>query len=538
MGRPIARLALGLGLAFVARPVAAQISPGELAEGHVKLEGSQNCLKCHDPKQGVSPAKCLECHEALKKRVDAGAGLHARPEYGACQKCHVDHTGRKADLVWWGEKGIAAFDHALAGYVLEGKHATLKCDACHLPRLGKTFLGLKRDCVPCHTDVHKGQFGPKCASCHGQSAWKPVTGFDHTKTAYPLTGLHVNVGCDKCHPALPAVAGSTAVSRKFKGIPFQPCTSCHADAHAGRLGPGCATCHTTAGWKKTDPRAFDHDRTAYPLRDRHATVACARCHVPGKAMRVKHELCTDCHADVHAGQFARRVDQGRCEACHDVKGFTPARYAVDEHQKSAYPLAGGHLAIPCDACHRRDAQKVMRFRFAATRCIDCHRDPHRGELDKYNPKGGCESCHKVESWRAVTFDHASTRFPLAGGHTKTPCSKCHAKVDAGTPRERMRLTGLALACEGCHKDAHADQFATEGGTVTSCARCHDAVAWKATKFVHDRDSSYALRGAHARVACDGCHKAEATAGVTVVRYKPLRSGCKDCHGEQSVGARP
>ncbi len=219
MGRPIARLALGLGLAVVARPAAAQISPGELAEGHVKLEGSQNCLKCHDPKQGVSPAKCLECHEALKKRVDAGVGLHSRPEYGACQKCHVEHTGRKADLVWWGEKGIGAFDHALTGYALEGKHTPLKCDACHLPKLGKTFLGLKRDCVPCHTDVHKGQFGAKCASCHGQNAWKPVTGFDHTKTAYPLTGLHVNVGCDKCHPALPAAPASAEVKPQVQGNP-------------------------------------------------------------------------------------------------------------------------------------------------------------------------------------------------------------------------------------------------------------------------------------------------------------------------------
>jgi hypothetical protein len=536
--RQVAGLALGIGLGLLARPASAQISPGELSEPHAKLEGSQNCLKCHDPKQGIAPAKCLECHDVLKKRIDAGEGLHARADYRACAKCHVDHGGKKSELVWWGDKGIGAFDHALTGYTLEGKHAPLKCAACHLPKLGKTFLGLKRDCVPCHVDIHKGQFGPKCASCHGQNAWKPVTGFDHSKTAYPLTGLHVSVACDKCHPALPSASGSKEVARKFKGIPFQTCASCHQDPHAGKLGANCSSCHTTAGWKKTDLKTFDHDRTAYPLRDRHAKVACDKCHAPGKPMRVKHDRCADCHADVHKGQFVRRADEGRCESCHDVKGFTPAGYTLEDHQKSAYPLAGAHLAIPCIACHRPDASRVVRFRFATTRCIDCHKDPHRGELDKYNPKGGCESCHKVDSWRVVTFDHATTRFALAGGHSRVRCSQCHEKLEPGTPRERMHLTGLALTCNGCHKDVHAGQFAAAGATTTTCERCHNAESWTKTSFVHDKDSKYPLKGAHARVACAGCHRPESVNGARVVRYKPLKSDCKDCHGDKSIGALP
>jgi hypothetical protein len=528
--RTVARLAFGLGLGLVARPAAAQISPGELSEAHSKLEGSQNCLKCHDREKGVSPEKCLACHVALKQRVDAGLGLHARPEYRECAKCHVDHGGKNAPLVFWGDKGKNAFDHALTGYVLAGKHVGIACDKCHLAKLGPTFLGLRRDCVSCHTDVHRGQVGTICTSCHNENAWKPASGFDHSRTAYPLTGLHATVACEKCHPA---AGGGEPGARRFKGIPFQSCVNCHQDVHAGKLGASCSSCHTTAGWQKTERRSFDHDKTAYPLRGRHVAVACEKCHGAGQSLRVKHERCSDCHADTHRGQLARRADGGRCEACHDVQGFSPARYSMNDHQKTAYPLAGAHLAVPCDGCHRRDAQRVMRFRFTSTRCVDCHKDPHRGELDRYAAKGGCEACHKVESWRSVTFDHGATRFALLGSHAKVACGKCHEKIDAGTSRERMRLTGLPLTCTGCHKDPHAGQFADAAGKPV-CERCHDVDSWKAMLFSHDRDSTYHLEGAHARTPCSGCHKPETEGGVTFVRYKPLRSDCKDCHG----GRRP
>jgi hypothetical protein len=535
--RQVAGLAFGLGLGLLARPATAQISPGELSQGHAKLEGSQNCLKCHDPAKGVSNEKCLACHDVLKRRVDAGLGLHARPEYRDCAKCHVEHSGRTAALVWWGDIGREAFDHSLTGYALAGRHVSVACEACHLPKLGDTFLGLRRDCAACHPDVHRGQFARRvdagrCDSCHTQTAWRPASGFDHSKTAYPLTGLHATVACTKCHQAVGG-ASQAAEALKFKGIPYQSCASCHQDPHAGRLGTSCASCHTTAGWRKTERKSFDHDRTAYPLRGRHSSVPCDKCHRPGKALRVAHERCADCHADIHRGQFARRPDGGRCESCHDVQGFSPARYTTDDHQKSSYPLAGAHMAVPCDACHRRDAERVMRFRLASKRCADCHEDPHHGEMERYAKKGGCEACHEVGSWRSVAFDHGATRFALLGRHAKLACGKCHEKLDAGTPRERVRLTGLPLTCTGCHKDPHAAQFADATGAVT-CERCHTADSWKSLLFVHDRDSSYRLEGAHARTPCASCHKTEMQGGAAFVRYKPLRSDCKDCHG----GVRP
>jgi len=535
------RAALVFAVALLARPLLAQISPGELAKAHASLEGSGGCLKCHEPRRGVAAERCLACHTALKERVAAARGLHARAEYRKCETCHIEHQGRSASLVWWGKQGREAFDHAHTGYALEGRHARLQCEACHQPKNRRdtealvrggasatgTYLGLSTACIGCHADTHRGQFGgADCRSCHSMDAWKPATRFDHARTRYPLTGRHAAVACEKCHAPASDAAGKAFV--RYRGLAAQQCSSCHADVHRGRLGPSCAACHTTAAWQSIQKAAFDHDKTAYPLRGRHAAVACEKCHRGGRSGSLKYDRCSACHADVHRGEFARRADQGRCEACHDVAGFKPARFGPEEHQKTAYPLAGAHLAVACDACHRRaPGQPTASYRQPHARCLDCHKDPHRGETDRYAKERSCEACHQVDSWRKVGFAHDATRFPLTGGHLKAACSACHKKVDVGTPRERMQLANLPLTCDACHRDVHAAQFAVSG--VTRCERCHTSDSWKAARFDHNRDASYALDGAHARVACSGCHPAEQREGRRVVRYKPLASGCRDCH---------
>ena len=111
-----------LALLFASAPLAAQLSPGKLSQPHAKLEGSANCLKCHQAGQGVAPSKCLDCHTAIKS-----SKLHARPEYRACQTCHIEHHGREFQLIDWGKKGKAGFDHRLAGWPLQGAHAQQAC---------------------------------------------------------------------------------------------------------------------------------------------------------------------------------------------------------------------------------------------------------------------------------------------------------------------------------------------------------------------------------------------------------------------------
>lgn len=568
-------------VALIGTPAGAQLSPGPLARPHEELEGSTQCLRCHDGK-GVAAAKCLTCHTLLGERVKAGRGLHARAEYRDCKRCHIEHQGRAFELVYWGERGRDAFDHALSGFALQGKHAGLRCDTCHRERVrlaaaqlaaggavpARTYLGLGTSCAACHADEHRGQFaGRDCTVCHGQQAWKPAAGFDHATSAFPLTGRHAGVSCAKCHADArdpSAKAPLKPAYRRYVKLEFRECASCHRDPHAGRFGGTCAKCHSVEGWRPARVADFDHERTDYPLRGRHRAAACASCHRAGRAYKgLAHARCADCHADEHLGQLGARADGGRCESCHDVQGFTPARFGPEEHARTPYALLGAHLAVACDACHRRVAPgtlaraaaaggaalvarkpgPVARFRFASTRCTDCHKDAHAGELDRHVRAGGCEACHRVEGWRQASFDHARTRFTLSGAHARVACQRCHTQVDAGTPRARVRYQGLALACEGCHEDPHQGQLtraalpSQSGGPPSPCERCHTSRDWRPSKFDHGRDARYALDGAHVRLACEVCHKREGVpGGATLVRYRPLPTACKDCHGAPRRGA--
>lgn len=570
---------LSLGALVLAAPAAdAQISPGPLSAAHAGLEGSTHCLACHARETGVAPPKCLACHALLRERIASSRGLHARPEYRDCKTCHVEHHGAANDLVYWGRAGRPAFDHGLTGSALAGRHARLECRACHQPRFNRetarltaekarletTYLGLSGACSACHEDAHRGQFGGRgCESCHDQNAWKPAARFDHARTAAPLTGRHAAVACDKCHK----LAGGQGIGfRKFVGVASAECQACHRDTHAGRLGRDCKRCHSPAGWERVERVSFDHARTDFPLRGRHAAVACEKCHRPGRSVRMAHARCADCHADAHLGQLSRRADQGRCESCHDEKSFVPARFGLEEHAATAYPLAGSHRAVACDACHERltrealgrvpglrptggaAATRTARFRFASTRCTECHRDPHRGEFDRHVKRAGCEACHALSSWREVRFDHASTRFPLRDGHSRVACAACHVKAEAGAPKARSRFAGLPLTCEGCHRDPHAGQLAgaallaggpgrEQGAPVAACDRCHTAQDWSPRGFDHERDSRYARDGAHLRLACAACHPPATKTGERFVVYKPLPLTCRGCHAPEAGAGR-
>lgn len=600
------RLALaGILLALTSRESRAQISPGELSRFHQSLEGARNCAQCHEAGKGVTPRLCLACHKALGQRIAAGAGLHARNGYGACERCHVEHQGRGFELIFWGKEGRTAFDHAQAGFPLQGRHARLACESCHKAR---SFLGLGGGCASCHKDVHQGQFAPRgCADCHGQDHWKPPA-FDHDRSGFPLTGRHEAVACSRCHPAQAAgslkFAGVSHAScaschrdahagrlgtqcaschatggwnrieqgrfdhartrfpltgrhskvacarchaeagggLRFQGTPFQTCASCHRDPHAGRLGAQCASCHASEAWSRIERGRFDHDRTRYPLRGRHADVECAACHRQGRPLSLPHEACTDCHADHHAGQLARRPDAGRCDSCHDTNGFASPRFSVEDHGRTAYPLTGGHLAVPCDACHRqvslerlralgfgrgeRLPERTEQLRFASTRCAGCHQDPHRDQTSRL---GACETCHQTTAWAAVTFDHARTGFRLDAGHANLPCRSCHP-AEGGA----LGLGGRPTVCGGCHKDPHGGQFARGG--KTDCGRCHTATAWSRVQFDHDRETSFPLVGAHRGVPCAGCHRRHTPEGG-MVRYSGLGKACTDCHAAPGAQTR-
>ena len=580
-----AGVAAGVWSALLGAPAArGQISPGELSRAHASFDGSDRCLTCHSAGRGVDTDRCLACHTPLAERIAAGKGLHARPDHIACERCHIEHQGRDFALVYWGKTGERAFDHALTGYVLQGAHAPLACRSCHrresialpAPLLAKeidldhTYLGLGTRCAGCHKDAHRSQFGDAdCATCHGLEKWKPAGRFDHARSKFPLTLGHARVECVKCHPIAAGPtdrAASLPPNVLYRGV-RTTCAGCHKDPHQGRFGSQCETCHSADDWKRIQTANFDHARTRYPLTGKHQATACVACHPPGKSTKLPgFERCTTCHADTHAGQLALRKGGGECGECHTTNGFRPSTYTVAQHAQTPYPLTGAHRTAACASCHRSlppgeleragvvlvrssaagkgsRTPTVTQFRFVKSACQDCHRDPHAGDTGNYLRQEGCPACHSLADWREIRFDHAVTKFPIAGLHVKVACLGCHETQTAGgrpvetltggllpppstrawaTPRE-VRLAGAPLLCSGCHADPHLAQVGT------GCEKCHGDTSWGPSRFDHNRDSTYRLEGAHRAVACIGCHFRERAAGKEIMRLKPLGSACSDCH---------
>ena len=186
------------------------------------------------------------------------------------------------------------------------------------------------------------------------------------------------------------------------------------------------------------------------------------------------------------------------------------------------------MAVPCIACHRNDPGP-WRFTFSNRDCQVCHTNPHGEEirqLTRSMPDKGCAFCHGLESWAAVKYDHSKTGFRLEDTHSRIRCSACHKRSDGGT----IRLSGLKPVCINCHTDVHQGQFRTAEGI--DCSRCHTAKDWIAEKFIHSRDSRFALEGAHRYVACEKCHPKVEQNGVRFTRYKPLEISCASCHTER------
>jgi hypothetical protein len=529
----------------------AQLSPGKLHQSHTSLEGIKNCSLCHGIGQKISAENCLNCHVLLKDRISRGKGLHASSEYGECQKCHVEHHGRNFDLIYW-ENRQDNFNHQRTGFLLKGKHAELKCRDCHQPKfirdkatltkyhkdLNRTFLGLQTGCTDCHLDEHRGQLGNSCMDCHQMNSWKPAPLFDHSKTSFPLTGKHQDVLCGKCHP-------TTVDNRfpqdksylKFTGLIYSKCTDCHQDVHKNRFGKNCTSCHSTAGWTSYKQAGFNHDMTQYPLRGKHRLVPCEKCHLPGKVLTtVSYGKCADCHRDYHQGQFSERPQKGECGECHTVSGFSPAFFTIEHHNLTDFKLDGAHRAIPCIACHKKTsigfANETIRFRFTSTTCQSCHQDPHNKTADKFMSSQGCKSCHGLDSWRQIKFNHDQTSFPLELKHAEIACSSCHPADQKGN----VPLVKISVACMDCHKDPHFGQFlqTTSGGEkIILCGNCHIPRNWKAEKFDHNVQASFKLEGAHQLVKCEKCHPTLNRDGKQYTVYKPLKSGCADCHGNRS-----
>ncbi|MBI5944761.1 MAG: hypothetical protein HY864_10370 [Chloroflexi bacterium] len=477
-----------------------------------------NCMACHDGVESLGsgfnhnmvpfkltgkhgPLACSKCHVNAHTLND----LKATPQ--ACVSCHLKddhHNGQFGTecAACHSSEGwsLAKVDHSLFAFKLDGKHAAVACQSCHI---NGQFKGTPQDCASCHikNDAHNGQLGTNCATCHTPNGWKPST-FNHANSAFPLTGKHTSVNCTACH-----------INGQFKGTPMD-CASCHAknDPHGGKLGSQCSECHTTNGWM---PTTFDHKNSNFQLTGKHTTVTCAQCH-KDKFFVGTPTACSSCHGstDPHSGALG-----AQCETCHTTAAWKPTTF---NHANSAFKLTGKHTTVLCAACH-----KDMKFKGTPTTCFACHaaNDRHGG---KYGTN--CETCHTTTAWKPATFNHNLSAFPLTGAHINTACSACHINgVFIGTPKD----------CNSCHKgkDPHA------GKAGTNCATCHTTTAWKPATFKHTFPLTH---GKNPIATCVTCHPSttsaytcfschEHTATNMAEKHKEVKNysttTCANCHAD-------
>ena len=280
----------------------------------------------------------------------------------------------------------------------------------------------------------------------------------------------------------------------------------------GPLAIACENCHTSTSWKPIRPVPdFNHTETRFPLRGLHVSVDCRVCHTKRIFSDVGTK-CADCHADIHKRQFG-----GKCDSCHTVRGWRVSMQSVKQHQ-NRFPLLGAHAAVDCSSCHKEAASG--RYVGLSTECASCHLKDYLNNkvLDHQAAKLPlqCEECHKLDSWRGATFDHARfSGFALAGAHARLACENCHAGGHfAGTPAN----------CYSCHAKDYAgttDPNHVKAGFPHYCSPCHNSSSWVGASFDHGARTGFALTGAHARASCDRCHIAG--------RYAGTPQDCHSCH---------
>ncbi|MCC6567913.1 MAG: cytochrome c3 family protein [Anaerolineales bacterium] len=305
------------------------------------------------------------------------------------------------------------------------------------------------DCKTCHTAPwERATMADRCLDCHS----------DLSGQLQDFTSLH---------------------GRMMKDAAVLTCRNCHPE-HRG----------ADASLTEMDELTFPHEALGYSLRGHQFTAArkaftCADCHADDIS-NFDLQTCDTCHRQMDAA-FTETHEAnwgGDCLLCHDGVDT----YGNDfDHNRLAFPLAGGHANISCYDCHA-NARTITDLQSASQDCATCHAadDVHAGKFG-----ADCASCHTPSDWKDATFDHSRSDFPLTGAHQQVECEKCHVNDQfAGTPN----------TCAACHADPvfHLGLFGTD------CAACHTTTAWSPATF--NEPHTFPLNhGDGGTVSCATCH---------------------------------
>ncbi|MGB7845591.1 MAG: hypothetical protein WBL63_08255 [Candidatus Acidiferrum sp.] len=371
-----------------------------------------------------------------------------------------------------------------------------------------------------------------CENCHTAAGWRPIRAvpeFDHNKTKYPLRGMHEKVECVACH-----------VKPVFTNV-GKNCADCHADVHRRQMGSNCEQCHTVNGWNIAVQQVKDH-QNRFPLLGAHAAVQCEECHKQA-ATGIFLGLSTQCDS-CHLKDWQRTTNpphpnagpafaSALCQGCHNFDSWLGAKF---DHSTTGFLLTNGHANLACTACHINNNYNLQ---IAPTACgtSGCHLSTWQQTNNPVHSTAGptfaaanCYNCHtSTVSWTLVTFNHASTGFPLTNGHANVPCASCHTN-------NNYTLTTAPTDCgnSGCHlttwQTTNNPVHATAGASfaATNCSQCHDTIAWTDLTSFNHSVTGFALTGAHISpnpTPCASCH----VNNNYTLTIQPTDCGNSSCH---------
>jgi len=281
-----------------------------------------------------------------------------------CALCHSMNEWKPIQL-------RSDFDHARFGPRLVGAHEDLYCGFCHQQL---DFKGLDGGCTSCHVDAHSGELGPDCEQCHGFESFSATSDQRrmHRSSSFPLSGAHLGVPCDRCHPPEP-VGGNTY------RLTDSSCIACHQDSYelvaepdhqSAGFDTSCERCHRDTSW---DDAAFDHSQ-------------------------VRATPCVDCHLEEYnQTNDPDHLQAGfsmECQNCHNTHRWGDGRF---DHGQWFPIYSGKHREEwnSCNDCHINPSS-YMEFS-----CLGCH--PHSNRRDTDDKHDGlndyaydsieCYRCH-------------------------------------------------------------------------------------------------------------------------------------------------
>lgn len=216
-------------------------------------------------------------------------------------------------------------------------------------------------------------------------------------------------------------------------------------------------------------------------------------------------------AQISPGALSKAHSQlegiSNCTSCHDLGDKVSNNKCLDCHKPLKVRVVGGKGYHASREVKGKD-------------CISCHSEHHGIKFD-------------LIRFDQNKFDHNLTGYELKGSHKNVDCRQCHAPEnisDLTIKKDNNTYLGLDVRCLTCHDDYHKKTLSND------CVQCHGFDKFSpAVNFNHSK-TSFALKGAHQKVACIECHKVELTEGKKFQHFSNIpHNQCSSCHKDPHKG---